>query len=507
MNDSTNVENDSSKAIKNGALMSYLVIFVNIMATLIYTPWMIKQIGINNYGLYTLALSITTFFLVDFGMNSTITRFVSKYRAETNIKDANKIIGAALKIYLLLDIAALIILIVVFFYLPFIYGKLSYDELEKFKIVYLLVSIYCVMVFPFNSFDGILISYEKFFKLKLCELISKGFSIVLIIAALLWGYGLYALIIINIFTGTLGVLIKFFFIFTETPIKIKWLDVDKSIYKDIFDFSIWVAIISIAQRFIFNITPTILGMFSGAANIAIFGIASSLEGYFYTIASALNGMFLPKISRMLKEDNFEDNLLQLMIKVGRIQLIIIGYLFIAFCILGKDFIILWIGKDYIPSYYCAIFLIIPSLLYLPQQIANSAIMAKNKVNLQAKVFIIMAISNLIISTIFSKYYGALGASIAICIAYLIRCLGLNMIYHKELKIDLKKYFIECYGNILVSFSIVYVISILIESYINKISLANFAIKVVILLVIYSIVVWEISLNKNEKSIIKNFIRS
>ena len=40
--------------IKQGAIISYIAIFFNIAAGLIYTPWMVGQIGVSDYGLYAL---------------------------------------------------------------------------------------------------------------------------------------------------------------------------------------------------------------------------------------------------------------------------------------------------------------------------------------------------------------------------------------------------------------------------------------------------------------------
>ena len=48
--------------IKLGAIISYLSIGFNILAGLLYTPWMVQQIGKSNYGLYTLATSLITLY-------------------------------------------------------------------------------------------------------------------------------------------------------------------------------------------------------------------------------------------------------------------------------------------------------------------------------------------------------------------------------------------------------------------------------------------------------------
>ena len=57
---------NSGKQIKIGAILSYVAIFINILSALIYTPWMLSHIGDSDYGLFTLAHSVITLFLLDF---------------------------------------------------------------------------------------------------------------------------------------------------------------------------------------------------------------------------------------------------------------------------------------------------------------------------------------------------------------------------------------------------------------------------------------------------------
>ena len=84
---------NSKRQIKLGALISYAAIAFNMIAGLIYTPWMIGQIGKSNYGLYTLATSLITMFTIDFGLSAAVSRFLSKYNAEKNYELANNFLG------------------------------------------------------------------------------------------------------------------------------------------------------------------------------------------------------------------------------------------------------------------------------------------------------------------------------------------------------------------------------------------------------------------------------
>ena len=51
-----NIEAESSRQIKRGVVIGYLSIAFNILAGLIYTPWMVRQIGQTDYGLFALAI-------------------------------------------------------------------------------------------------------------------------------------------------------------------------------------------------------------------------------------------------------------------------------------------------------------------------------------------------------------------------------------------------------------------------------------------------------------------
>ena len=89
---------------------------------------------------------------------------------------------------------------------------------------------------------------------------------------------------------------------------------------------------------------------------------------------------------------------------------------VGFISLGHDFMILWMGKDYVGAWPCAILLFIPDILLFSQQIANTTAIAKNKVKEMSFGYIGMAVVSLVISFILCKKYGALGSAVAITLA-------------------------------------------------------------------------------------------
>ena len=115
-----------SRQLKIGAILSYVSIIVNVIAGLIYTPWMVNQIGKSQYGLYTLANSLIALFLLDFGLGSATTRYVSKYRAEGDEEKVSNFLGVIYKLYLIIDAIIFSVLLILFFCLNRFILRLDY---------------------------------------------------------------------------------------------------------------------------------------------------------------------------------------------------------------------------------------------------------------------------------------------------------------------------------------------------------------------------------------------
>lgn len=486
--------------IKTGAIISYVALFLNIVIGLLYTPWMINTIGKADYGLYTLAMSVISLFVFDFGLGSAITRFVSKYLAEGRQDKVDNLLGLVFKLYLLGDLIILLGLLVLYIFLSDIYQGLTLEEMEKFKVIFIIASMFCVISFPFIPLNGIIISYERFIQLKSCDLIHKCIIVALMTACLLMGGGLFSLVIVNSVAGIIIILFKLAVLGKTRINAIQWRYWDKVVLKSVLSFSVWVTVIQLAQRCIFNIAPSILAAFATSTAITILGIAICLEGYTYSFASAINGMFLPRVSRMVAKNNREE-ILKLMIRIGRIQIYIIGLMCVGFICVGREFIQIWLGDGYGDVYVCSLLIILPSFLQLPQEIGNTTVVAEGKVKLQAYAFMLMAAINLLLSYPMTKYYGVVGLCGSIMIAYIVRTIMMDYIFYRTLHINIIKFFINSYVKILPSLLLVIAICLLFNRYYIQVGWIGFVIKTIVCTLVYILSVWNFAMDNSEKELL------
>lgn len=490
-----------NKQLKVGALLSYLSIAVNIAAGLIYTPWMVRMIGKGDYGLYTLANSLITLFLVDFGLSSATARYLSKYRAEGRQDKIDNFLGVIYKLYLLIDAVILTVLIVVFFLIDRIYIKLTPLELEKFKVVYLIAASFAVVNFPFVTFNGILNSYEKFIPLKLSDLIYRVLLVSMTVAALLLGQGLYALVAIHAVVGLILIVYKLAVIRKTIPLKINWSYSEKGLYRDIFGFSIWVTVASLAQRLIFNITPSVLGITVGSGAIAVFGIVATIEGYTFTITTAINGMFMPKISRIYESKQEKNALMPLLLGVGKFQYCINGLIFAGFAVVGKRFIRLWMDSSYLDAYYGILLVVLPGLFFNALQIANTAMVVQNKVKLQAGINVAMGLVNILLAPILSHYIGVIGACASIFIAYILRVVLLIWVNKRVMGFDMKLFIRKCYIASSPPIIVTIAVGLLLNQFWKDGGWLTLGVKALFVTLIYGITALLFVLNKEEKALL------
>ncbi len=498
---------NSSKQIRLGAILSYTNITVNIILGLVYTPWMIHSIGRENYGLYTLATSVIAIFVFDFGLSSAVTRFVAKYIAEGNREKASNVIGLVYRLYYIIDVILLVLLVGIYFFIPLIYQELTPEELEDFKVVYAIAASYSVAAFPFIPIGGIISANEKFVQHRLCDLAHKLIKVGLMTGCLLLGYGLYALVIVNAVAGIATILLKLYVIHKYIPQKPNLSYRNKQEFRQIISYSGWTTVIAVAGRLILKLAPSILGIYSGSAAIAILGIAITIDGYTYMFAHAISGMFLPRVSRIVAHE--KGNILPLLNKVGRLQLMVVGCIVVGFACLGHDFILLWVGDKFEESFTCTLIMVIAMLYTTPHEIANQDVYAQNKVKEMGIIHLGSSLLNVGLYFILAKPFGPLGIAIAVFVSLVVRTFLMEIFFYKKLHIDIIAFLKETYLKIGGALIVVYLLYIVFDNYLGgklfMLSWGVFMLKALVFATIYAASICFV-LNNYEKGLCWNFVR-
>ena len=100
--------------LKLSVILGYFLIGINVISGIVLLPLITGSLGQSGYGVYTAASSLVSMFLIDLGLGSAATRFISKYRVTNTQKDVNVLINVIWKCFFL--ITGIICVVFVIFY-------------------------------------------------------------------------------------------------------------------------------------------------------------------------------------------------------------------------------------------------------------------------------------------------------------------------------------------------------------------------------------------------------
>ena len=96
--------------IKAGAALNYVIIGINALVGLLYTPYMLRMLGQNEYGLFSLVASVISYLtILDFGFGNAIVRYTAKFRTENKTTEQYEMFGMFLKLFCAIGLFALCI--------------------------------------------------------------------------------------------------------------------------------------------------------------------------------------------------------------------------------------------------------------------------------------------------------------------------------------------------------------------------------------------------------------
>lgn len=492
----------TSSGIKKGAILSYTGSALNIVIGLLYTPWLIRSLGSSDYGLYALATSFVSYFLIDFGLGNSIAKYLSGYRAKNQDQEIKDFLGIVYKTYLIICLALALVFTIVYFNIDNIFKGLTIDELQRFRYVFIIVAFYSVCSFPFNTYIGVLTAYEKFVPLQESYILQKLTLVLSMSIALLLGFGVFALVLIQLFAGAVTILFRSYHV-KKCNVSINWTYSDKTAIYDILKFSLWVCVLGICFQLIYGFQTTVLGIVSDTLNISIYNVSHTIYGFVFAFAYGLNGMFMPKVSYIeANEDDATEKTNSLMIKVGRCQILLIGLMVSGFFIFGKCFLRLWIGNDFINSYYVGLMLIIPTLFVLTEEIPNTLLYVRNKVKYRAIAYSIATVVCSVITYFLSSRIGAIGAGVAIIISIIaFDVIGMNIFYSKRMGINILGFFKNCHIKYLVPFFISIAAGVGITIVLKPAAWMTLGLSVIIYVILYGVIMWLLFMNNYEKGLL------
>lgn len=485
--------------LKIGTVLSMMTIIMSSVIQILYTPLYMRYLGPGDYGINSLVQSIMGYIsILNLGLGNTMLRYTTRYRAEGKIEEEKSLNGMFLIIFSILMGIAFIIGAYIYINIGKFFGeRFTLMELEKTKSVFIILALNVVISFPMGIFSTNITSREKFIYQRGIKLVTIILNPIVGAALMINGFGLIAVTISTVCFAMFSYVFDMIYAF-KLGMKIKFSKFNNKVLKEIFVYSFFIFLNVLIDQIYWGTDRVIIGKYIGVQGIAVYSVGAIFNTLYMGFASAVSGVLFPRINRLIVEEKHKE-IDEMFLKIGRLQYILLGLISSGFILFGKDFITLWVGKDYIEAYNIALWIMIPLTVPLIQSTGVSIMQAKNMHQFRSIVYFIIAILNLVLSIIFVKKVGAIGCAIATGISFILgQIIVMNIYYKVSVGLDIVKF----WKNIIkmsVPIAIVMIFGCILNNYLEEVSYLNFLIKVGLYTISYGIFLWFMGLNSYEKS--------
>lgn len=433
--------------LKAGVVLNYVVIFLNTVVGLLYTPYMLRMMGQSEYGLYSLVASVIAYLTVlDLGFGNAIVRYTAKFRAEKKTEEQYEMFGMFFLLYLVIGIIAFGIGLGLYFNVDTLFGNtMTAVELGRARIMMLLLVANLAFTFPMSIWGSVIQAYEDFVFQKSLNIFRIILNTAVMICLLHFGYKAVAMVVVQTIFNVLTLVVNFIYCRRKLNIHIyfRFKHFHWGFLKEVAIYSFWIFLNAIMDRVYWSTGQFVLGAMVGTAAVAVFAIAIQLEGMYMQFSTAISSVFLPKVTAMVATNRSRKEISDLFIRTGRIQYIVLAYILSGFIIFGQQFIELWAGTGYSDAYIISLLFFIPLTVPLIQNLGITILQARNEMKFRSVLYIIIALVSLAMQIVLTRFFGGIGCAMGVSGALVVgQILIMNVYYRRRQDLDIKTFWKE-----------------------------------------------------------------
>jgi O-antigen/teichoic acid export membrane protein len=318
---------------------------VGIIAGIFLSPFLIRHLTTETYGLWVLIGSVVGYFgFTDFGVRAATARLIAFYRGREDASMVNRTVNTSLA---LLSASGLVVTLLTAALAPWFAQAFHIDPRAQNVASAVFMCGFAVAVgLPLTVFEGCLAGCERYDLINLCEILTTIARVGLTVWLLSKGYGILALALINfsltVATGFLKFgLNKLVF----KPLEVGLRSFDRHLVRETYSISFWFLILAISGRISFFTDNIVIGLFRNTAEVAIYSIPSRLAQYAFIGVHSFNVVLMPIAARFDAQADLgkQRQLLLLGTRASFAAAVFMATIFLAY---GGQIIHVWVGKGF-----------------------------------------------------------------------------------------------------------------------------------------------------------------
>jgi O-antigen/teichoic acid export membrane protein len=406
----------SVMAVGRSAMWNWASVVVAAVVSFSLTPFLVRALGNFYYGIWILATSLLAYYgLFDFGISTSVQRYVALYTSRSERAAANEILRTAVAFTGAVSAVALLgtVGVCVWCYLRL---PRTPAHTALFGTVLPLLAASVALAFPAKPMGAYLRGIQRF---DLCNSIAIGTTLLRAAATVVvvrLGFGIGSVALVTLVGSALSLL---------THALVLWR-IDASIYsavvprwsqvRELFQFSFFVFLTTIGDYFRFHLDTLVVARWVGVALVTPYSIAGNLVSYYSTTMAGLSGPLMTELVRRYGNPIRERDFFQRATKMT-MAAALLGAIFAVAN--GRQLLCAWLGEPFAGVYPVLVVLSAAHAIDLGQNISMHLLYSHRRHKAMGWWTVAEGLFNLGLSIYLARRYGILGVAIGTAVPMLI----------------------------------------------------------------------------------------
>lgn len=414
--------------------------FVAVVVSFFLFPFIVSYVGKEIYGVYLIVMTITGYFgLLDLGVMSALTKYVSEYNGKGDEQTIKKIINASFTFYVLIGCIIALFLFACSLYFDLFFAVHS-SNIEIVKQLFTVASIFALFVWPLNTFRGTVQGLNLWDVDATVNILTQILNALATLILLFYGYNIVELLIATQVLNVLAGICLWYISRKKVNLKINFPYIDVDTFKLIFNFSFFMFLSSLINIFLFQIHNILIGYFISMSAVTIYAVTHNIQNYFRYINSTIGAPPWTIASEMEGRCDYEGQK-KLLFKGTKYASAVFLPIIMIMLFFADPFILYWMGHGFQESILPTRIIILFWLLNGTSEIAVGMLSAKGIVREPLYIQLAMALFNIVIGISLINVLGitavALGLTLSMVFIGFPLFLRLSL---RSLNIAFKEYF-------------------------------------------------------------------
>lgn len=434
-----------------GIALSYVYLALNMVMGLFMSSFIIRILGDTEYGLYqTVGAFANYLVMLEFGTGTVMTRNLSVYRQDSTEHRIRKCISTVWLITIALSLVIFAIAAIFMINIGTIYkSTMSHEQVIYGQEIFAIIVVNLVLSFFQSTANGMLLGYENYTfsnKLKLIKLLVRTSIVACVLIK--WPVAI-TLTVIDCLVALFGLAWTVVYSVRHYSFRISVKEFDGQILRESLPLCLALLLQTLINQANNEVDKTVLGIKMSLESVAIYSVAQYIYSVFSSITTVPISMYMPEVARNITSGKKGKELTEALIRPCRLVVICGGMIMFGFIAVGRQFISIFYGEQYLPAWIYALIIIVPMFINMTNGVLVNVLDVLKKRMVRSYILLGTTVLNIILTIFLIDRIGIIGAVIATAISVIIgQDIVMNLYYSKKIGIHITYLFKTAYDGLI-----------------------------------------------------------